>query len=326
MRFRLFPVLLLLGAFACASDLRQIAMVDVPGRPGFDAITFTNGKLLIAHQGSNTVDIFDTVKRRIIATVKDLDGPHGVVASDKTGRAYIANSGGDTITVLSTKDWQPQEEIQLNDSPYALALSADGRLLYSANWQDRSITAIDLAHGNRQSTVSVEGTPAALLFEPTRGLLYASLQDQNQVLVLDPSLREVKRLKLEASQPTGLAADTTGRHLFVAVRFAVLQLDAESGQEMGRVPAPGGVDELSYDPDSGNVYAASEGFVTIVRTNGGFRALDEVKTDVKGHTLAYDSNKGYVYLPGGHEGKAKLLILKNVHTQVPQGEQVAEKK
>lgn len=328
----LFPVVLILVLLsftfvAGAATLRQIAMIDMPGRPGFDSVAFVNGALLIAHPGTNTVEIFDATKRRLIAVVKDLDGPHGVVASEKTGRAYIANSGDDTITVISAKDWKVEEQIQLNDSPYALAMSPDGQQLYAANWHDRSVTVVNLAHGNRQNTVSLEGAPTNLLFEPTRGVLYVSVQDKSEIVALDPSLREVKRMKLDASQPTGLATDANGSRLFVAVRFAVLALDTQSGQEIGRVAAPGGVDDLEFDQASGNLYAASEGYVTIVQTNGGMKALEEVKTDVKGHTLAYDPTHNLIYMPGGREGRSKLLILKNIQSGAPeQPQQMAEKK
>jgi YVTN family beta-propeller protein len=327
-RALLFSTVVLLSVVAAASaaSLRRIAMLDVPGRPGFDSAVFANGALLLSHAGTNTVDIFDTTKRRMIASVKDLDNPHGIAASDKTGRVYIANSGDDTITVLSSRDWKVEEQIQLNDSPYALALSPDGKQLYSANWQDRSVTMLDLSRGERQTTVSVDGAPSNILFEPTRGRLYVALQDRGEIVVLDPSLRPLKQLKLDASQPTGLAVDASGSKLFVSVRFAVLALDTESGTELGRIAAPGGVDELWYDGQSGNLYAASEGFVTIVQTNGGLRALEEVKTDVKGHTLAYDAAKGLVYMPGGHEGKGKLLILKHVDGPQQEPQQVAEKK
>lgn len=331
MRRSLFPAVLILSLLALsltavAASLRQIAIIDVPGRPGFNSVAFVNGALLISHRGTDTVDIFDTTKRRLIATVKDLDGPEGVAASDKTNRAYIANANDDTVTVLSTKDWKVEEQIQLNDSPYALALSPDGQHLYSANWHDRSVTVVDVAHGNRQNTVSLDGAPANILFDPARNLVYVTLQDRAEVLALDPSLREVKHIKLDASQPTGLAVDAGGKRIFVAVRFAVLAVDAESGAELGRVAAPGGVDQLWYDSGSGNLYAGSEGYVTIVQTNGGMRAVEEVKTDVKGHTIAFDAAKGYVYLAGGREGRGKLLILKQIQEGAAEPAQVAEKK
>src|SRR5689334_23261155 len=256
-RTALFPTVLTLALLglslaASAASLRRIAIVDVPGRPGFDSVAFANGALLISHSGTNTVDIFDTTKRRLIGTVKDLDGPHGIAVSNKNNKAYIANSNDDTITVLSAVDWEVEEQIEMNDSPYALAVSPDGRQLYAANWQDRSVTMVDLAHGNRQNTVSVDGAPANIMYEPTRNIVYVALQDRSTVLAFDPSLKQLKEIKLDASQPTGLAADNTGHRLFVAVRFAVIAVDAESGQELGRVAAPGGVDQLWCDAGTGN--------------------------------------------------------------------------
>jgi DNA-binding beta-propeller fold protein YncE len=331
MRRILFPALaliLLIAALpsAFASDLRQVGILDVPGRPGFDAIALTNGALMVAHQGANSVDVFDSTKRRLIATIKDLDGPHGIAVSEKTGRAYVANSDSETITVVSTKDWKTEDTIQLNDAPYALAITPDGRRLFAANWRARSITAIDLDHGYRQTSQDVNGSPAGLYFDGPRNVLYTTLQDVNQVLALDGSLRELKRVKLEASMPTGITGDTAGRRLFVSVRFAVLALDADSGQELGRVAAAGGVDGLWYDASSQNLYAVAPGAMSIIQTNGGFQAVDEIKTDVKGHTLAYDPAHDLVYVPGGREGRSKLLILKHITAQQPQGEQVAATK
>src|SRR5260370_1328963 len=42
-----------------AAQLRQIAIIDVPGRPRFDATAMLNGYLVMAHAGANTVKIFD---------------------------------------------------------------------------------------------------------------------------------------------------------------------------------------------------------------------------------------------------------------------------
>lgn len=324
-RLLLFPIIFLLPLLATAIDLRQIAIIDVPGNPGFSDVALINNALVIAHPGAGSVDVFDVTRRRVIATVNNLEGPRGVAGSSKTGKVYIANAEGQSVTVLSMNDWKVEDTIALNDSPFGLAISPDGRRLYTANWQDRSITAIELERGFRQNTVDVEGTPESVLFEPASGLVYATLQDRAEVVALDPSLKVVKRFKLQASQPTGVAADATGKRIFVAVRFAVLALDAETGAELGRVAAPGGVDGLWFDATTGNLYGVAAGAVTIVQTNGGFRALDEVKTDVKGHSLAFDASRGYVYVPGGREGRAKLLILKHVQPQ-PEVQQVANNK
>ena len=39
-------------------------------------------------------------------------------------------------------------------------------------------------------------------------------------------------------------------------------------------------------------------------------AVEELPVDVKGHAFAFDAKTGFLYLPGGREGRSKLLILK----------------
>ena len=46
-------------------------------------------------------------------------------------------------------------------------------------------------------------------------------------------------------------------------------------------------------------------------------AGEEVPTDVKGHTVAYDAARRLVLLPGGREGKSKVLILRPMNSSEP---------
>ena len=60
------------------------------------------------------------------------------------------------------------------------------------------------------------------------------------------------------------------------------------------------------------LYAASaDGTITTMKVNGRQLAYEsELKTDVKGHSLAFDPERKLIYVPGGHEGKSKMVILK----------------
>src|SRR5438128_64703 len=86
-------VVILVWSGAVAAQLRQVAVIDIPGRPGFDNIAFANGKLAIAHAGAGTVDIFDPVRRRLVARVNNMSEPRGLAVDDEGTRLYIANSG-----------------------------------------------------------------------------------------------------------------------------------------------------------------------------------------------------------------------------------------
>ena len=197
--------------------------------------------------------------------------------------------------------------------------------MWVADWEHQSISAIDLASGGKVRTENVGGSPQALLYDNARGLLLATLQDTAEVVALDPgSLKVVKRYKLMASQPTAMALDSGARRLYVAVRHAVLTLDADDGHELGRAAAPSGVDSLWLDPVGGMLYAASGGgYIDVFRTGSTLISLEEIHTEVRGQTVAFDPAGKFIFLPGGREGRSKLLILKQL-PPVAQAEQKRE--
>jgi hypothetical protein len=123
-------------------------------------------------------------------------------------------------------------------------------------------------------------------------------------------LKIVNRFTLNASQPTGLVYDPEYHELYVAVRFAVLAISADTGAEIDRVAAPSGVDRLWLDPASHTLYAASEGSLLTLNAKGRLSLADEITTQVKGHTVAYDADKKLLLFPGGREGKSKLVIYR----------------
>jgi hypothetical protein len=129
---------------------------------------------------------------------------------------------------------------------------------------------------------------------------------------------------LAASQPTGLIYDPEYHELYVAVRSAVVAVSAESGTEIDRVAAPAGVDSLWLDPRSHTLYAASEGSLTTINAKGRLSAGDEIVPQIRGHVVAFDADKNMLLLPGGREGKSKLLIFRPMPPQGQAGSQAAE--
>ncbi len=294
--------------------IRRIAMIDIPGRPGFKGVAITNGCLVMAHPGASTVDVFSLAKRRVIATLKDMKGPSGIAVDEQGGRVFVANSDGQDIAVIGTKDWQLQKRIPLKSSPGALLFVPELNALYASNWRDQSISIVDLTHDAARDIVNVGGRPEDLAYDPAEKHVLASLEDVRQIAVLDPSLKLIKRIPLLASQPTGLALDPKARRLYVAVRHAVLRLDVDTGQELGRLAAPDGIDTLWLDQQSSNLFgAAVGGAVMLIKAGQGqFATAKEYDTEVRGHSLAFDPGKQMLYLPGGRDGRSKLLILRHL--------------
>jgi YVTN family beta-propeller protein len=299
--------------------VRRIAMIDIPGRPGFNDLVFVNGCLVMAHPAASTVDVFSVAKRRVIMQIKDMKGASGVEADEAGGRVFVANTDAKEIAVISTKNWQVETRIPLKASPDTLLYVPQTATLYASNWRDQSISVIDARQGSVLNTVAIGARPDYLVYDPVSRQIFASLEATRQIAVLDPTLKVVKRYPLVASMPTGLALDAKGRRLYVAVRHAVVELDADSGHEMRRVAAPDGIDMLWLDSSSGTLYGASAGgTIALMKAgNGVFEAQREYSTEVHGHTLAYDPAKRMIYVPGGRDGRSKLLILRRVEPGEP---------
>jgi DNA-binding beta-propeller fold protein YncE len=316
---RILPPLLIIACLpAFAVQLKQVAILDLPGRPGFDGMAVVNGHLVMAHSAADTVDIFSTAKRRIVAQVKGLKRPRGLAVDHQQGQLFIANSGGNSITVISTADWQVKSTIPLQFSPQRLLFVPELNRLMVSNWLDHSVSSVALPDGSIQTT-DVGGRPEYMVFDPVRRVVFVTVQDRSEIVALDSEMKVADRYAVAASQPTGVAMDVNARRMFVAVRYAVLVLDADRGTELGRIPAAAGTDTLWFDESARTLYAAATGgTISVIRQEGSrYVQQHEYNTGVRGHTLAYDSGNKMLYLPGGREGRSKLLILKNSSQLLP---------
>src|SRR5947209_14260058 len=210
------------------AKLREIALLDIPGRPGFETLAFANGYLVMAHDGASTVDIFDPAKRRFIAQISGIVSARGVAVDDANGRVYIADAGTNSIDVVNSSNWQVEERISLSRAPENLLLLPGTTNLVATNPYARSLTLVSRQINREMQIIDVGGDPDLMAYDPLRNAIFVTLEDQNSVVAYPASLeRDAKPLhmiKLKASQRTGIILVPTTRTLFVAVRFAVLAL------------------------------------------------------------------------------------------------------
>lgn len=303
-------VLVVPSTWAASARVRQMGMIDVPGFPGFEASVIADGHLILAHSGADTVDVFNLAKRRLVAQVKDMAGASGLAVDAAGGKLYVANRDANRIAIVSTKNWEVVGNIPLQAAAEKLLFVPEQNRLYTVNPQDQSVSAIDF-NTRRVITEDAGGKPEQLVFDPIRKVLLVSLQDRHAIAAFDFELKLTQRFNLVASQPTGMALDAKSRRLYVAVRYAVVTLDAETGREIGRSAAPGGVGSLRLDAERGVLYAAAANAVAIYKTrSAGLLSQAEIRTEIRGSSLAYDPASRLIYLPGGREGRSKLLIFK----------------
>ncbi|HKF21011.1 MAG TPA: YncE family protein [Candidatus Angelobacter sp.] len=312
-RFVIVLFLLLLGCAAAGfgAKLRQVAMIDLPGDPGFDQVAVANGQVVITRPATNTIEIFSPVKRRVIARISHISNPRGLAVDDPGQRLYVALAGSSHIAVINSKTWQVEKMLRVAHRPVKLLWVPETKTLYATSQLDRCVSIVDPERGE-ETTIELKALPEDMIYDSARQALLVSLQDVAEVAAIDGSHEVTGHFKLVASAPTGLALDSAHRRLYVAVRYAVVVLDADTGTEILRIPAPGGTNALVLDPGGKLLYAAT-GDGSVLAIDLTRNVVDhELPTDVKGYTLAYEPGHKMLYMPGGREGRSKMLILSPV--------------
>jgi DNA-binding beta-propeller fold protein YncE len=295
--------------WALPAKLRQVAMVDLPGDPGFNQVAVANGQVVISRPGTNTIEIFSPVKRRVVARISQIQDPRGIAVDDDASRVYIALAGTSSIAVINSHNWQVEKLVPMEHRPEKLLWVPESKTLYASSTLDRSISIVDPLIGRETTVIALNALPQGMIYDPARQQLLVSLQDRSEVAGIDRTNTIVSRFKLTASEPTSLALDNARRRLYVAVRYAVLSLNADTGVELARIPAPGGTNALILDPDRNLLYAAGG--------DGSVLAIDllrnvvdhELPTNVKGYSIAFDPSRKMIFMPGGREGRSKMVIL-----------------
>jgi YVTN family beta-propeller protein len=324
-----FKSILLLTILSCAvaaypAKLRQVAMVDLPGEPGFNEVAIAGGNVVISRPATNTIEIFSPVKRRIVARISQVQGPRGIAVDDEGARVYVALSGSDSIAVINSHNWQVEKLIQVQQRPEKLLWVPETKTLYASSILSRSVSVVDPLIARESKVIDVNGLPQDMLYDPGHQQLLVTLQDLRQVATIDRSNTVVNRFKLAASEPTSMALDSARKRIYVAVRYAVLALNLDNGSELFRIPAPGGTDTLILDPNGNLLYAAG-GDGSVLAIDLIHNTVDhELPTDVKGFSIAYDPSHKMLFMPGAREGRSKMVILSPISMADQNRPQTAE--
>jgi YVTN family beta-propeller protein len=302
-------IILSCAATVYGAKLRQVAIVDLPGEPGFNEVAMAGGNVVISRPATNTIEIFSPVKRRVVARISQVEGPRGIAVDDAGARVYVALSGSDSVAVINSHNWQVEKLIPVQQRPEKLLWVPDSKTLYVSSTLNRTVSTVDPIIARETKVIELDGLPQDMLYDSGRQQVLVSLQDLRQVALIDRSNNIVNRFKLAAYEPTGMALDSPRRRVYVAVRYAVLALSLDNGAELFRIAAPGGTDTLILDPSGSLLYAAGgDGSVLAIDLNRNM-VDHELPTDVKGFTIAYDASHHMLFMPGAREGRSKMVIL-----------------
>lgn len=315
-------------ATAATAPLRLIRTVPLPGVQGdFDhfAIDLEHNRLFLATEDHATLEVFNLHTGAHLASIAGFGMPHSAVYLPATNHLLVVDSGPGAVKVLDATTYKVLKVIPAVPQADAMTYDPSEHLMYVTGGGDDAhldyslIGVIDTRREVKVGEVRIPSTNIeSLAITPGSPLLYVNIRDRHAIGIVDRhTLRLVNTWTLATiRQNTPLMLDAPDQRLFVGGRgpgvFAVL--DAHDGHVVASLPAPDGVDDMSWDTKSGRIYfPCMDGHLAVFRQLDAdhYEALGTVPTGYRAKTGVLVPEVGHYYVAVSAKGKtlARLLVF-----------------
>jgi DNA-binding beta-propeller fold protein YncE len=293
--------------------------LNLPGDEGWDYLTFEPGgeRLFISH-GSEVL-VVDTRSLKVVGTIPDTPGVHGIALAPELGRGYISAGRAGAIVVFDLKSLARLKEIKVTgENPDSIVYDAFSQRVFTFNGRGRNATAVDAKTDAVVGTIPLAAKPEFAVSDG-KGRIYVNLEDKNSLAAIDPQHLSVISVwpLTGCEEPSGLAFDAAGKRLFAGCDNKVMiALDATSGRTLGSAPIGEGVDGARYDPGERLAFAScGEGVLTIVRVSaaGAPEVAQSLPTERGARTMTLDETGHRVFLVTANFGPPPPATAEHPH-------------
>ena len=294
------------------------------GTGGWDYLTLdASGQRLFITHGTR-VDVVSTVSGKLVGSIADTQGVHGIALAEDLKRGFTTNGKADSVTVFDLGTLKTIQETKIAaHNPDAILYEPVGRHLFTFNGKSKDFTVFDASSLALVATVPLPDKPE-FAADDGAGSIYVNIEsDPGQMIVIDSHALQVKaKWPLPGcASPSGLALDRIHHRLFSVCDGNVMAVtDATSGAQVARVPIGEGPDAAAYDAKRGLVYSSNgEGSLTIVRQRSAdrYEVASTVRTQRGARTMAVDPDTGRVYLVTADFGPTPAPTAEQPHPRPP---------
>jgi YVTN family beta-propeller protein len=327
-----FVVYALLQTAAAAAPVADTSPLPAPvytvsrswplgGAGGWDYLALeASGARLFISRGDR-VDVAETVSGKLIATIPNTAGVHGVAFAPALKRGFISNGRSDTISVFEVDTLHVIQEIPVSGkNPDAILYEPRQNHIVTANGESANLSVLDASTLQIVATVALPGAPEFMAVDAA-GTVYVNIEtDPGKLVAIDGKSLAVKATwpLPGCSNPTGLALDSAHHRLFSVCANQVMAVtDALSGKQVARVVIGRGPDAAAFDSDLGLIFSSNgaDGTLTVIHEESPdeYRVLATVTTQVSARTMALDPATHKIFLAAAKLGTTPPATAEQPH-------------
>ncbi|HTV78309.1 MAG TPA: YncE family protein [Steroidobacteraceae bacterium] len=298
------------GAAAADTPLEVLQRWKLGGAGGWDYLTVDSMHRLFLSRGTQ-VDVVDTRSGKVIGTIPDTQGVHGIALAPELHRGFTSNGRADSVTVFDLDTLKTLQQVKVPaHNPDCILYDPAGKHVFTFDGRSKDVTVLDAMTLAVVATLPVPDKPE-FAQDDLAGHIFVNIEsDPGQMVVIDS-----RKLAVESTwplpgcnSPSGLAIDRRHARLFSVCDGNVMAVtNGRTGAQVAQVPIGRGPDAAAYDDRRGLVFSSNgEGTLTVVRQESADRysVQQSLKTQAGARTMALDPASGKVYLVTAEFGPA----------------------
>jgi YVTN family beta-propeller protein len=310
----------LIAEGAAEPNMQVLQRWKLGGDGGWDYLTMDSANQRLFISRATRVDVVSIESGKLIGTVPDTQGVHGIALAPALKRGFTSNGRANTVTAFDLDTLKVIQEAKVSGrNPDAILYEPAGKHVFTFNGASKDVTVLDASSLAVLATIPVPDKPE-FAAQDGRGRIFVNIEsDPGQMVVIDTQTLKVKSTwpLPGCNSPSGLAIDSAHRRLFSVCDGKVMAVtDAVSGKQAALVPIGEHPDAAGYDQKRGIVFSSNgEGTLSVVRQDSPDRysVVQTLPTQRGARTMALDAATGKVYLATAEFGTAPPATAEQPH-------------
>ncbi|MDP4238144.1 MAG: YncE family protein [Bacteroidota bacterium] len=317
-------VLILLMFFCIATSSAQssykvVNKIHLEGNGGWDYITLDEAasRLYVSH--GNEVQVVDVTNDKLIGTIPDTKGVHGITLAGELGKGFISNGRDTSVTIFNLKTLKLIAKVKVTgNNPDGILYDPFSHRVFTFNGRSSNSTVIDARTNKVIGTIALAGKPEFPVSN-LKGKIFVNIEDKNSISVINANTLKVEKNWPIApgESPSGLAIDLKNNRLFAVCDNKLMTVvNCETGKVVATLKIGESCDGVSFDSVLKRIYSSNgEGTLTVVQEKDAntFTVLENFPTQKGARTITANSKTHKLYLPTAEYNEAPAATAQNPH-------------
>jgi len=302
-----------------AAPYHLLNTIAIGGEGGWDYLNVdpAGERLYVSH--GMQVEVVDLKTRKVIGTIPNTPGVHGIDVVPSANRGYITCGRNNTCVVFNLKTLKPiGAPIPTGLKPDALLYDAFSKRVFLFSNDGGKSTVLDANTGAVVGTAELGGDAEAPATDG-KGHIFVNIENKSQVIEFNAkTLTVIKRHSVApGEEPTGLAYDPKTNRLFSGcANEKMVVTDSKTGKQIAVLPTAKGTDGATFDSSTNNVIVSNgSGTFTVIHedTPNKYTVVANVPTARGARTIAIDPKSHHLFTCTADYGPVPAATTENPH-------------